>query len=126
MQDYITVHQIPVHLQAGLSMTPEIKAMVEQFADHRSRRPIVAYIDPKNPDHHHISFADAKTANRLNANLPHIDLRFNGSTIVHRIYTMDGMTPDQLTQDDLSFAKDLWQESLTVEIGPDGKPWIDD
>ena len=126
MQDFITVHQIQVHLRDGLTITPEIKTMAAQFAEHRSRRPIVAYIDPKNPNQHHLNFADAKLANRLNANDPHMDLRFDNDPLIHKIYTMNGMTPNQLNQDDLNLAKDLWQESLSVELGPDGKPWIDD
>ena len=126
MQDFLTVHQIPVHLADGLTLTPEIKTMVEQFAEHRSRKPIVAYPNPKTPNQHYLNFADAKLANKLNTNDPHMDLRFNGDPLIHRIYTMDGLTPDQLTQDDLNLSKDLWQDSLVVEIGPDGKPWIDD
>ena len=55
MQDFITVHQIQVHLRDGLTITPEIKTMAAQFAEHRSRRPIVAYIDPKDPNQHHLN-----------------------------------------------------------------------
>jgi hypothetical protein len=100
--------------------------MAEQYAKTRARRPIVVHIDDKNPGQHHIGFADAKTANRLSTNDPHMDLRFDGDSAVHRIYTLDGLQPNQLTQEDLNLAKDLWQESLAVEIGPDGNPWIDD
>ena len=126
MQDFITSNQVKVHLLDGLTLTPEIKLMAEQYAKTRARRPIVVHLDERNPGHHHIGFADAKTANKLSVNDPHMDLRFDGDATVHRIYTMDGLKPTQLTQEDLNLAKDLWQESLAVEIGPDGKPWIDD
>jgi hypothetical protein len=115
-----------VHLQDGLSVTPQIKAIAEAYAKHRARRPVVVYPDPKQPDRHYVNFADAKLANRLNNNDPHVDIKLEGDPMIHKVYTMDGLKPDDLTQDDLNLAKDLWQESLSVEIGPDGQPWIDD
>lgn len=126
MQEFMTSNNVQVHLQDGLSVMPQIKAIAEAYAKHRARRPVVVYPDPKQPDRHYVNFADAKLANRLNNNDPHVDIKLEGDPMIHKVYTMDGLKPDDLTQDDLNLAKDLWQESLSVEIGPDGQPWIDD
>ena len=124
MSEFI-IENTSVQIVSSLTLSPKIRSMVTDYIRARLQRPVVAW-----PDNalgkHAIRFASEKdvkdvlpNANFLNVTL---DNGFSG-----RIYTLNGLKPEDITQDDIDYAaKYLWFEPIFVAAWNDGTPYIDD
>lgn len=104
-----------------IEMTPELEDTITSFINDRYDRPLIAH-SAEDEAPCFIEFIPPKDITKFNS-MPHKDIELNNHTC--RIYTIFPIQPQNLTDDDINFAKKLWTETVYVEKGQDGQPWID-
>ena len=119
----LTVENVSVKLSPGLKLTPEIRPLVAEYIRNRFLTSVIAWND-SGAKKRAMRFASPAEADRLKNCEDFLTVEVGGFT--GRIYTLFGLTPSQLTDEDIAFARALWFEPVYVERSEDGRLYIDD
>ena len=119
----LTVENVSVKLSPGLKLTPAIRSLVAEYIRNRFLTSVIAWND-SGAKKLAMRFASPAEADRLKNGEDFLTVEVGGFT--GRIYTLFGLTPFQLTDEDIAFARALWFEPVYVERSEDGRLYIDD
>lgn len=109
-----------VRIMDGIGIDDSLSRMIHDFIERRLTSPLVAF---KQDNVTCIRLATAEERKKYTGCASR-SVQLKDRT--GRIYTIGGLKPNQLTDEDISFAVRLWYEPVIVEKGQDGTPWIDD
>ena len=118
-----TIQNVSVHISPALTLTPEVRSLVTEYIQKRFAAPIVAWKD-EGAEKPAMRFASPAEADRCKSSGDYVSVKLGGLT--GRVYTLFGLTPAQLTGEDIAFAERLWYEPVYVDCRDDGQPYIDD
>lgn len=119
MTECIMLHT-QIRIMDGISIDDDLTRMIHDFIERRLSSPLIAYgQDGK----HCIRPATAEERKKY-TDCDSCSVQLKDRT--GQIYTVGGLKPNQLTDEDIAFALRLWYEPVIVEKGQDGTPWIDD
>lgn len=114
------IRNVPVQIADTISVDHKLMQMVSNYIDDRLSKAIIAF--PQDGKTVMRLTTPAENARSMNAPCKHIQL----TDCTGRIYPVNGLHISDLTKDDMDFAQKLWYETIYVEKGQDGTPWIDD
>ena len=119
----MVINNVQIFLYDGITMNSELENMLKTYVQDRFNHPIVIY--PRKGKSPAMRFATQDEMTKYkNISIDSVSVPLENTN--GKLIPLGGLKPSQITSEDIEFAKRLWYETVYVEKGQDGLPWIDD